>query len=224
MIFAKEKKIVAVFLLLASLLCTAEVNLDMPPAESDVELWQAFSLDFQLAKRVKFSLERQLRYDHQLTAFKSQLTEIGIRYKLAKFMAWQMNYRLTAKGHEVRHRLDGNIYFILKMKRFRISNRSRLQQEFISYQSSELLLRDRLQLGWQVGKKLFPYVGGEIFIGLSNSAKSENQYRLSAGMEYAVNKRIGLELFYYCEQDLVVEKDKTTHIFGGKFKYSLGKK
>jgi opacity protein-like surface antigen len=193
---------------------------------ADVEFWQSVGVDFKPAKNFKLYLEKQLRYENKFTNTESDLYEVGLRYRFNKFLDFRVNYRFEYRPNpnEKRNRIDGNLYLNFKWKTFEISNRCRLQQESIndletSY--SELEFRDRIRLTFRGSKKIRPYFGGEIFIGLGENGEDRNKLRLTAGTDWKLKKRVTLGLFYHYQTFLQSEKNKQINVFGMKFNYSF---
>lgn len=193
-------------------------------AETDLEFWQAFGVDFKPANGFKLYLEKQLRYEDKLTNMESDISEVGLRYKWNKLLSLRVNYRFVSRSGEKRNRFDGNVCLNLKWKAITISNRTRLQKEFIETledSESELEFRNRLRVTFTNKKKIQPFLGGEIFIGLGEGADKQNKFRLTGGMDWKVKKRVTLTLFYHYQKELEKDKPDTSHILGFKFNYSF---
>lgn len=212
-----KKQIVLVILLIgfvSSLFC------------ADVEFWQGVGIDFKPAKHFKLYLEKQLRYENKFTNTESDFYEIGLRYSFNKFLDFRVDYRFEYRpnSNEKRNRIDGNLYLTFKWKSFEFSNRSRLQQEYIDElgaSDTELEFRNRVQLTLVADKKIQPFIGGEIFVGLGKDAEDQNKLRLTAGTDWNIKKRVTLSLFYHYQKFLDREKPKNTNVLGVKFNYSF---
>ena len=193
---------------------------------SDVEFWQSVGIDFKPAKGLKIYLEKQLRYENKFTDMESDLSEIGLRYRLNKLLDLRVNYRFEYRpnSNQKRNRLDANLYLNFGWKAFKISNRCRIQKEYIEKldnEDSELEFRNRLRLIFSKNKKIRPYLGGEIFFGLGEDGDDRNKLRLTAGTEWRVKKRVTLTLFYHYQKFLESINSKQSHILGLKFNYSF---
>lgn len=197
------------------------------PAEdvkTETEFWEVFGVDFPVGKAFKVYLEKQLRYEGKFTNMESDLSEVGLRYRLSRRLDLRVNYRFVSRFEEKRNRLDANIYFRFKFGDFKISNRARFQSEVIEDRGgteTEREFRDRLRLTYTGGKRLSPYCGGEIFVGLGEGGEARNKLRLTGGVNWKVKKRVTVGLFYHFQNDLVKDRSEKDHIFGMKFKYSF---
>ncbi len=193
-------------------------------ADRDLEFWQGFGVDFKPANGFKLYLEKQLRYEDKFTNMESDLSEVGLRYKLNKFLRFRVNYRFVSRSGEKRNRFDGNVYLNLRWNAVKVSNRVRLQKEFIETlegSESELEFRDRLRFTFTNSKRLQPFFGGEIFIGLGEGSDRRNKFRLTVGTDWEVRKRVTLTFFYHYQRDLEKDKPDISHILGLKFNYSF---
>jgi len=194
--------------------------------DSNVEFWQSAVVDFKPAKGLKLYLEKQLRYENKFTYMESDLSEVGLRYRLNKLLDFRVNYRFIYRpmSNQKRNRLDANLYLNFSWNEFEISSRSRLQQEYIETldsKDSELEFRNRLRITYRKNKKVRPFFGGEIFLGLGEEADDQNKFRLTAGTDWKVKKRVTLTLFYHYQEFLESTHSKQSHILGFKFNYSF---
>jgi opacity protein-like surface antigen len=214
----RMKKLIVVAVLLIGLASVAY--------STDTEFWQAVGVDFKPAKSFKLYLEKQLRYENKFTFTESDFYEVGLRYSFNKYLDFRVNYRFEYRpnDNEKRNRIDGNLYLTFKLPYFEISNRSRLQQEYLKDLDSswsELEFRDRIRLTLRGSKKIKPYVGGEIFIGLGDGGKDRLKLRLTVGTDWNIKKRVTLSLFYHYQKFLEREKPVKTNVLGMKFNYSF---
>lgn len=216
------KKRIVLCVLMIVFVCAVSGEKD----DSNVEFWPSVGIDFKPAKGLKVYLEKQLRYENKFTYMESDLSELGLRYRLNKLLDFRVNYRFVYRpnSNQNRNRLDANLYLNLRWNAFKISNRSRIQKEYIEtldHKDSELEFRNRLRLTFRMNKKIRPYFGGEIFIGLGEDADDQNKFRLTAGTDWKVRKRVTLTLFYHYQKFLESTKSKQSHIIGFKFNYSF---
>ncbi len=200
------------------------LTLTADAAGNNPKFWTGFGIDWKPTKNFKLYLEKQLRYEETFTNMESDVSEIGLRFKPAKWLAFRVNYRFTSLEGEKRNRLDGNVYFNLKWSNFKLSNRVRLQKEYIDthdFSDSQLEFRNRLRLTLCKSKVFQPFAGGEIFIGLGDEGKKQNKLRLTTGLDWKPKKRVTVSLFYHFQRDLAEKTNETFHILGCKFRYSF---
>lgn len=190
-------------------------------AKRDTELWEGVAIDFKLAKRLKGNVAGQLRYNNNVTSLKANLSEIGIRYRLNKWLALRINYRLTNRARDIRHRFDINGQLRLKKHSFQVSLRLRLQKEFIKEVETGMVFRSRLRATFHRNKKICPFLGGELFLGAGDDPENRRQYRLSLGTIWQAQKKLGFTLYYHHQRELVPEQPEIRHIIGLQLDYSL---
>ncbi len=194
--------------------------------DAETEFWQVVGVDFRPASGMKLYLEKQIRYEKKFTDLESDLMEIGLKYSLSKLMDIRVDYRFEYRpdSNQKRNRLDANLYLNFEWDTFDLSNRSRIQKEFIKTlenKYSELEFRDRIRLTFHASKKVFPYIGGEIFLGLGDDARERNKLRFTAGTDWRVTKRVTVTLFYHYQKFLEDTNSKRFNILGCKFNYSF---
>ncbi len=212
-----KKTVISACILLISTLALRGVD-------SAVQFWEIVGFDWKPVANLKLDFVRQMRYEDTFAAVESDITEVGIGYELNRQFTVKADYRFVGMGDEKRHRIDGNIIFKMGWSRFSVSNRARLQQEFITTlkdSESRLVFRDRLQLAYHPGGALKPYIGGEIFLGVNEAGKSENKFRLTGGLDFDLSKRVTLSLFYHFQKDMGEKTNEIKHIVAGGFHYSF---
>jgi hypothetical protein len=196
-----------------------------PVSGSDVQFWEVFSLDWKTPiKGVKLYLEKQLRYQNTFNDTDSDLTELGIRYRLSGWIDLRANYRYISKFNEIRHRVDGNVVMTWEQPAFELSNRAKIQQEFIQTpegNETELTLRDMVKATFLPLRDLRPFAAGEIFVLSAEDGMRFDKFRLYAGLEYDIASKVTLSAFYIFQRDVGEKTNETVHIVGARFAYSF---
>lgn len=217
----RSKRTAALFALFASAL----LGLGTPAAGSDVQFWEQFSLDWKTPiKGVKLYLEKQLRYQNTFNDTESDLTEVGIRTRIADWIDVRTNYRYISMYNEVRHRVDGNVVLRWEQPGFELSNRARVQQEFIEMpdgKETELMFRDMAKVTLRPARLLRPYAAGEIFVRSDEEGLAFDKFRIYAGAEYDIVSKVTLSAFYIFQRDVGEKTNETIHIVGARFNYSF---
>lgn len=192
--------------------------------QSKVEYWEAFGIDIRVSKIFKIYMEKQLRYEDRFSDLRADIMEGGVRIKIAKSFFTRFNYRYTIQRDKRKYRFDANIMGNIKLKKFRLSLRSRIQKEFLEdgvFTSTLVEFRNKVVLSYKINKQFFPYLGGEFFLGLGENKGVTDKTRLSFGLEWNVKKRFRIKFFYHLQKDAVKELNKINNIFGVKFNYSF---
>lgn len=192
--------------------------------ENATRFWQIFEFNWKPVKGLRLEVEKQVRYRDTFADVDSDITGFSGRYKVSGWLHLAAGYRYTALGDETRHRLYSDLHLRWRQDTFTVTNRARLQKEFFregNGNSSGMVFRDRLEVSFLRGRKLRPYAGGEIFLGLDEQGKKENKYRLTAGLDFRMTKQVRLSLFYHYQHDMGEKVNETDHILGGCFRYSF---
>ncbi len=192
--------------------------------DEGARFWETFSFNWKPLPGLRLGLEKQLRYEGTFTDLETDVTEFGVGYRVAKWLTVQADYRFIAERYEKRDRIDGAIVLGWRWPTVEVSNRVRLQKEFIESwtgKDTELTFRNRLQVTFRADKALRPYGGGEVFLGLGEGGKALNKYRLTAGIEYDITKKVTLSLFGHYQKDLGETTNESYPIIGGRFHYSF---
>jgi len=189
------------------------------------------SLSFDITKRivkgfnVSFEEEFRTRSDFSVTERFSH--DLGLSYKPVKFLkvggAYNLiNFNHEKRGWEIRHRYYFYTTGILEIGRFSISLRERFQSTkrqgvgaSATRANPKLYLRSRLKADYNIRKSKFtPYASVELFNTLNDPQNNNlNQWRGVAGVEYKLNKKNSLEVFYRYT-DYIDEEEFDKHLFG----------
>lgn len=191
------------------------------PGESDTELWTSVQLKFNLKQGFRLYLEGQYRFDNDITAEKCKFAEIGVGYKIKKWINIRANYRLSDYPYETRNRFDINMTLSLKNKKFKLSNRFRLQDEIISGIDPLIFFRNKVKLELKVTKRVIPFIGAELLLSLKKIGRIEDRMRLTSGVRIKALKKLSLDLYYHYQQTLRSYNKDIDNIFVTKLSYSF---
>jgi len=193
---------------------------------SDIRFWEQLGLNWSPFAPLKIFLEKELRYENSFTDMDSDITELGLRWELAKWLDIRFDYRFISKGKdEKRDRIDGNITIGWSRPGVALSNRFRLQKEFITETgaeaATETVFRDRVRATLRPEKTLRPYGDAEIFLGLGENGSALNMLRLGTGLEIAASKKATVTAFYVYQNKFGNTAKEISHIFGARFSYGF---
>jgi opacity protein-like surface antigen len=201
--------------------------------KTDFGIWYEIQADYSIIKGLRFDLETSLRTDQDASNIESFYLEPGIRYKLNKYLSAGVYYRYIEQKEKddafhARHRWFFQVKGDLPVKRFTLSARYRLQEQFKTYiedPEDEIPVwghRLRLELDYDIkGLPLKPYTSAEIYSQPSEQNETlADRWRYVAGAEYTFLKKhtIGLEYVYNVSK---VSKPAYMNIIGIKYGLSL---
>ncbi len=202
--------------------------------ESDFQLWPQIELGYNLSKKIKESLEEEIRLRENASLMKKELTDVGLTYKINKALRLSLKYRLelTWKNPSEKSWRNGlylDISLREKIQRLQFDYRLRFQSPKVETLSEfsegrELFInRHKASLSYNIkGIPLTPSVEGEIFVPFTRKEPLIiNEYRLWAGFEYAFNKRNSIGIKYGIQREINVSDPLTAYIVALKYSCDL---
>jgi hypothetical protein len=224
-VFSNRRWIVCIGFLLGSLI-------QVCAQQSDFQFWPQVQIGYNLSDRFKLSLEEEVRFRENVSQVKKELTDLGVTFKINKALRIGIKYRLELAFQNPdesawRSGLYGDIMFRQKLDRFMFDYRCRFQSariETLSEVSSVnnwMTNRHKASLQYDIkGIPLIPEIEAEIFIPFSKvDPLMIDEYRLWAGLAYALNKRNEISLKFGIQQEVNVADPWRAYILG--FGYSL---
>lgn len=179
-------------------------------------------LDWDLTKRLKLSVEPQLRIDDDVSVDRYQL-ETGLSYKTFGFLYWGASYRLIVTSSESLQAESSSKYGFsatAKEKYGRFTPSLRLMYSNYSDEDSENseFLRYRAKVKYNIRRSsLTPYLAIEAFQDLEESELFKTRY--TAGFDLKVDKNRSFDFNY--KLDLYSLEYKNRHIFSVGYKLSF---
>ena len=144
--------------------------------EPEVGARLAVSLDKKIAKGLHLSLEEELRFDNNLSAFDRFHTTLAINYKLLPYLKAGFGYALingyssnSSAFKSARHRFFADVTGIYRLGDWQLSLRERLQGtlrtgDFNEYQNPQTswALKSRLKVAYKGLRRCEPYASFEL--------------------------------------------------------------
>jgi len=200
---------------------------------SDFESWSTIGISKKIGD-FKLSLDENLRLHENSTSIDKFFTDVGVSYKINKYIKLGTNYRFyrnktTSGDYKNQHRFSGDLKLSYGLDRFDFSYRARLQNKDEDFYKSDLSdnnvnnFRNKLQVEYDIKKTKFePYVSAELFRRFGDSqADYFNKYRLTIGMKYELKKIGEFNLFYRFDKELNSTYPKSTYIVGLGYSYKF---
>lgn len=185
--------------------------------ERDLELWTSIALEtrpFSLASRpgetgfrknFRAGLELGYRSNENLGNGKAFYTDLGLKYRVRKWLRAGMNHRYNFRDRYSRnsYRLDCSLTFQGDWKRFGGSYRTIFQHEFIPVYRLRDVWRNRFAVSWRTKKfPIDPSVSVETFTGIWYKGNYYAGIRYDVGVQLALGKEKNSTL------DLVLRHDR----------------
>ena len=212
----KNKFLLFLFIFFFALNASSQVN--------DAGLWTSINLEKSISKKFSVSLSEEVRMNENISEVGSFFTDLGLNYKLNKFVRFGAYYRFANKRrvddtYSERHRYYFDVTLRGKYRFFTLSFRSRFQSQYTDIYTSpdgktaENYSRNKLALKYELNKKVSFYTSYEIYSPLRSYDKVfKDNTRYNFGMEYSFNKMHSIDLSYMIQQESNVKKPWTDYV------------
>ena len=192
-IMNKLRLLLVLFLIFVSMKSYTQVN--------DAGLWTSVNIDKKIGYGFTAGLCQELRFNENISELGTAFTEISLDHKILKGFSGGISYRFIQNRrvndeYSIRHRLNLDIAYRLKWKKFTATIRERYQNQVKDVESSsvgfspESYLRSKFTVKYNTGKKYNPWIASELFLQLNNPAGNEiDNIRYSLGFDYKFNKK-----------------------------------
>jgi len=188
----------------------------------------------KITKKFSVSFEEEYRTCSNFGMTERFSHDLGLNYKLTKYLkvggAYNLiNFNHEKRGWEIRHRYYFYATGSMDAGRFSFSLRERFQstkrqgvKETATRANPKLYLRSRLKVDYNIRKSKFdPFASVELFHTLNDPQKNNmDQWRGVAGMEYKLNKKNTFQL-YYRYTNYTDEEDIDKHLFGLGYSFNF---
>lgn len=190
----------------------------------DAGLWTSINLEKKLNGKFTVDLCQEFRFNENISELGTYFTEASVQYKINKRISLAAGYRFINKRelddhYSRRHRALLDINLKEKFSKITVAARIRFQSQLADYYSSETgkipenYLRTKLTFKYDTGKRITPSIGGETFVHLNRAdGMLLDNYRLSAGLEYEINKRASVDAGYLLNKEVQVAEPWTSYI------------
>ncbi len=200
----------------------------------DLEAWTSAEISYKPIKKVKITLQQQLRLKDDASNVDQYFTQFDLRYKLAKGLYITPAVRFIRdnddqgkiQGYENHLRLQSDLIYKHDISRWSLHYRARYQTKQELQVEDDNINTFRLKVGTKYNIKNWkfdPKVGLEFF----NRLGTENEWyklRWTVGTKYSFKSAGDLGFYFRQEQDLVGAYEKTTNILFLKYGYTLKNK
>jgi len=190
----------------------------------DTELWTSAEARYKLNKELRVDFTNGLRLNQNISEFKSDLMELGLRYRIVKGLTVRGAYRyvINPANRKNRQRLSAALFYKKKVSEITFALRSKYQYDFrYSLDQGSSLIRNKLSAKYSNKQfPLSPVVFGEVFHPI-REISIINEWRLGAGLEYAIDssKSIGLKYFFNSRQSGDAQSERG--VIGLGFEWNL---
>lgn len=202
------------FIVMLILKCTT-----MYGQKKDFGAWYSISARYEIINNLRVEVSEEVRTDNNASEIDQFFTDMGLNYKINKFVSVGGFYRFIRKVENddefyTRNRFYGEIELKLPFSRFELAYRSRLQRQINKYaddveeKAARLHNRHKVSLNYNVPNiKLTPSIFYERFYRLKyiGSYFADGQ-RYGGSLGYNFNKRHKVDIGFLVDEDLYPNK------------------
>ena len=181
-------------------------------AESDNQSWTKISFEKKLPYSLKLELAQGLRLKDELSTLNLAFFEAALSYKKSNGLKISIPYRYTIFEDKIKHRLSLGVSYQYTFNP--ISLKSRIKY-YRLYENGESigengvalgdLIRNKFTIKYKLGKKISPYISGELFHLYNNTDNNPfDEYRGSFGMEVNLPGKNSINLFYIFKKEGII--------------------
>ncbi len=198
---------------------------------SDMRLWAGASVRYTVNKKLRLTLEEEVRLRENAGRIDKLNTEFTAGYRLGNLFEAGLLYRLIAdykpEGYfGLRHRISLIAGLEKNLSGWECSVKGSFQQTFGNINRSEgwnvpeRYLRAEAEVAHEViSKKTKPFVNLEMLCRLpAGKPCFIDEYRVTAGIQFRIDKRNRIDVFYRLQQELQVADPLTGHIIGIRYR------
>lgn len=204
-------------------------------AYPDAGSWNTLNVEYKINKKITGLFTEELRFKENFTRLNLFYTNLGFEYKVTDYFKAALVYRFIEKYQDdnsfsFRHRIMLDLTFKRKVGKIGFSYRQRIQAEerdiYSSYDGAvpEWYSRNKFSLKYDTDKRYTPYLAVELRYQIRNSRewqsdKTWHRSRYSLGVDYKINKKSTLGLYYLIQREYNVVMPQDQYIVG--LEYSL---
>lgn len=210
-------KRILLFLILVS--CTQLLVLSQTRS---LHSWTEATISYDLNKDIGLKYGQMVRNElFPLNPEVSLISELSADYKFNKHWKAGAECRLSFSPAEIQPRYAIFVRYRDGIGDFELQVRSKLQSETSQYELPVTEFRNKFSVGYELSKKLMPFVSYELFYRAQAAESNFNAHRTQAGFDYKFNKHHNISLGYMIDTEVYTYKPKQKHVISLSYAYEL---
>ncbi len=198
----------------------------------DTELWSELDLTYNISEKTSLTLEQQIRFNENITAYNFTYTEIGLKVSLSDKIAISGKYRYSfikqeGTGSAIdeydRYRYSFDLFANtgLSDHPLEFAYRGRLQEAREKTTDNEYsFIRNRFRLKYKWELPAYPYLSYESFFRLNN-VNSFDRNRYTAGFDWKIVEKLNILTFYRLQKEIKSTDPRIQNIIGLSLNYCI---
>ena len=170
--------------------------------------WTKVSLDKKIPFSLKLQLAQGLRLKDYVSTFNQAFFELSLSYKDSNGLRINIPYRYTIFEDKIKHRLSFGASYQYSIKPISLKYRIKFYRlyengESLGEDGETLgdLIRNKFTIKYKSGKKINPYISGELFHLYNTGNKPFYEYRASFGIEIDLPRKNSINFFYIFKKE-----------------------
>ena len=194
---------------------------------NDNQSWTKISFEKKLPYSLKLELAQGLRLNSQLSTFNQAFFEVSLSYKDSNGLKINIPYRYTIFEEKIKHRLSFGALYQYSFEPVTLKYHIKLYR---FYENGELhgedgaplgdLIRNKFTFKYKLGKKVNPFISGELFHLDNTNNDRFDEYRVSFGFSLDLPGKKSIKIFYiFKKEDIAKSNPDEINVFGMSYRF-----
>jgi len=186
----------------------------------DNESWTSIGFEKKLPYKLKLEFEQELRFKDQISTFKQTFSDISLSYKVFDGLRIQIPYRYIVYKDKIKQRLSFSGSYKYSFKPVDLKYRTKFQRTYEDKESIDDMIRNKFSIQYKLGKKVEPYISGELFHPYNGEPKQLDEYRISFGLTVDIMKKNSIKIFYIFKKEDLNSDPYDVNVFGLAYSFN----
>ena len=186
----------------------------------DNESWTSIGFEKKLPYKLKLEFEQELRFKDQISTFKQTFSDISLSYKVFDGLRIQIPYRYIVYKDKIKQRLSFSGSYKYSFKPVDLKYRTKFQRTYEDKESTDDMIRNKFSVQYKLGKKVEPYISGELFHPYNGEPKQLDEYRISFGLTVDIMKKNSIKIFYIFKKEDLAYCPLEVNVFGLAYSFN----
>ena len=191
--------------------------------------WTKISFEKTLPHSLRLELAQGLRLNSQLSTFNQAFLEVSLSYKDSNGLKINIPYRYTIFEEKIKHRLSIGVLYQYSFEPVRLKYHIKFYRLYENGESHGEdgallgdLIRNKFSIKYKLGKKVNPFISGELF-HLDNTNNDQfDEYRVSFGFHLDLPRKNSMKIFYiFKKEDITKSNPDEINVFGMSYRFKL---
>ena len=196
---------------------------------NDNQSWTKISFEKKLPHSFKLELAQGLRLKGQLSTFNQAFLEVSLSYKDSNGLGINIPYRYTIFEDKIKHRLSFGALYQYSFEPVSLKYHIKFYRLYENGESDGEdgaplgdLIRNKFTIKNKSGKKINPYISGELFNFYNTDNNPLDEFRASFGMEVDLQRKNSIKIFYiFKKKDITKLNPDEINVFGISYRIKL---